>query len=163
MKDNRMEAQEAALRFLCFYNNYDEETDPVSFYSGNMEDTLDSAIEYFNDYEGLSDILPVYEQVLKDAFRLFGDQTFRKVYSGQTRRTPVNKLLMLSVCVILAKYGQQYRNKIDSGVKLIQPFTTLMENDADLFNALTWSTNSKWNIEYVFKTLKTRLFDENLL
>lgn len=163
VKDSRMEAQEAALRFLCFYHYYDKSGDPVAFYSGNMEDTLDNAVEYFNDYEGLADILPVYEQVMKDAYRLFGSQTFRKVYEGQTRRSPVNKLLMLVVSVLLAIYGQEYRTIIDGGKNLTGELETLMKEDESLFNALTWSTNSKWNIDYVFRTLKRDLFDKNLL
>lgn len=163
VKDNRMEAQEAALRFLYFYVNYDIRNASLSFYNGNMEDTLDNAVEFFNDYEKISEILPVYEKALRDSFSLFGEQTFRKVYKGQTRRSQVNKLLMLSVSVLMAKYGEHYRNKIDAGVKLTNALKDLMGKDENLFNALTWSTNSKWNIEYVFTTLKRELFDKNLL
>lgn len=163
VKDGRMEAQEAALRFLYFYVNFDSENPSLSFYNGNMEDTLDNAVEFFNDYDRISEIPPVYEQALKDSFKLFGEQTFRKVYKGQTRRSQVNKLLMLSLSVLMAKYGYLYRNKIDSRVKLTEALRELMEEDENLFNALTWSTNSKWNIDYVFRTLKKELLDKNLL
>lgn len=162
VKDSRMEAQEAALRFLCFYQNYDD-NDPVCFYNGNMEDTLDNAVEILNNYSSLKDFLPVYEQVMKDAYRLFGKQAFRKVSKNQLKRSPVNKLLMLSVTTLLAKYGNQYRAKIDAGVDLTNALTDLIENDENLFNALTWSTNSKWNVEYVFGALKSELFDKYLL
>lgn len=163
VKDSRMEAQETALRFLCFYHYCNLNGGMVSFYNGNMEDTLDDAVEYFNEYDGLTDILPVYEQVMKDAYSLFGDFSFRKVYSGQGRRGPVNKLLMLSVSILLAMYGQQYRDKINDGINLKNELTSLMDRDKYLFDALTWSTNSKWNIEYTFNTLKQNLFDKNLL
>lgn len=162
VKDNRMEAQESALRFLCFYFNFNE-GGMVSFYNGNMEETLDDAVEQFNEAEGLINILPVYEQALKDAFTLFGNKTFRKLKVNQGRRSQVNKLLMLSESVLLAKYGNLYRNKIDEGINLTDELANLIENDEKLFNALTWSTNSKWNIDYTFKTLKTELFDKNLL
>ena len=158
-----MEAQESALRFLCFYEHYGQGNDMVCFYNGNMEETLDEAVEFFNDYKGLSAILPIYEQVMKDAFSLFGDQTFRKVYEGQSRRSPVNKLLMLAVSVLLAKNSDLYREKIDRGMNLTPSLMALMEEDENLFNALTWSTNSKWNIDYAFRTLKNDLFDKNLL
>lgn len=128
-----------------------------------MDDTLDGAVETFNGYAGLSDILSVYEQAMENAYSLFGDNAFRKVYKGQTRRSPINKLLMLSVSVLLAKYAQQYRTKIDSGVMLTDALKILMQTDEKLFNALTWSTNSKWNIDYTFTTLKSELFDKNLL
>lgn len=163
VKDSRMEAQETALRFLCFYHHYGNDGGDLSFYSGNMEETLDGAVEFFNEFDGLSSFIVVYEQVMKDAFKLFGKHAFRKVYKGQSRRSPVNKLLMLSVSVLLAQYGHLYRSKIDSGVKLTGALENLMEEDDSLFNALTWSTNSKWNIDYAFKTLKRELFDKNLL
>lgn len=164
VKDTRMESQETALRFLCFYHSYDKSGDPVAFYSGNMEDTLDNAVECFNDYdEGLSDILPVYERVMKDAYSLFGNQAFRKVYEGQVRRSPVNKLLMLSVSVLLAVFSKEYKAKIETGIRLDSALKWLLEEDENLFNALTWSTNSKWNVDYVFRILKNELFDKNLL
>ncbi|MBO5613526.1 MAG: DUF262 domain-containing protein [Prevotella sp.] len=163
VKDTRMEAQETALRFLYFYTNYNEKAESVSFYNGNMEDTLDNAVEFFNNYAGLKGILPVYEQAMKDAYRLFGEHTFRKVYKGQTRRSQVNKLLMLSLSVLLAKHSYQYREKLDNGIKLTDSLRELIDTDENLFNALTWSTNSKWNVEYVFRTLKRELLDKNLL
>lgn len=163
VKDSRMEAQEAALRFLCFYHHFCNDGDTIAFYNGNMEDTLDNAVELFNEFERLSDFLPIYEQVMKDAYKLFGNQAFRKVNSYQTRRSQVNKLLMLTVSLLLARYGKEYRAKIDSGIELTHAFTVLLESDTDLFNALTWSTNSKWNIDYSLMTLKEKLFDKNLL
>ena len=163
VKDGRMDAQEAALRFLYFYTNYNTACCSLSFYNGNMDDTLDGAVETFNEYAGLSDILPVYDQAMEDAYSLFGDNAFRKVYEGQTRRSQINKLLMLSVSVLLAKYAQQYRAKIDRGMMLTDALKRLMQTDEKLFNALTWSTNSKWNIDYTFTTLKRELFDKNLL
>lgn len=163
VKDNRMDAQEAALRFVYFYQNYNTETDPIPFYNGNMEDTLDMAVEMLNEQEGLESLIPVYEQSLKDACSLFKEQTFRKVYTGQSRRSQVNKLLMLCITVLLARYGQHYRKGIDGGIDLRNELKALIDVDTDFFNALTWSTNSKWNIDYVFRVLKSDLFDNYLI
>lgn len=163
VRDSRMDAQEAALRFVWFYLNYNTVDDPIPFYSGNMDDTLDNAIEVLNDYDGLKKIEPIYEQSLRDAFCLFGTRSFRKVSTNQQRRSPVNKLLMLAVTVLLAKYGMQYRTAINAESSLKNELELLISGDTNLFNALTWSTNSKWNIEYVFKTLKRELFDKNLI
>lgn len=163
VKDNRMEAQEVALRFLVFYKNYQDGTDPLLFYNGNMEDTLDNAVELYNEAVDLNTILPVYEQAMNDAYSLFGSYAFRKVYPGQSRRSPVNKLLMLSISVLLAKFSEQYRKRIDSGSYLTNELANLIDSDSSLFNALTWSTNASWNIEYVFRTLKSKLFDKYLL
>ena len=164
VKDSRMEAQEAALRFILFYLNYDNKSNnPVSFYNGNMEDSLDAAVDFLNGYENLLKILPVYEQALWDSFYLFGIHAFRKMCCNQTRRSPVNKLMMLATTVLLAVHGEQYRTAIDAGISLTDKVAELIDGDRNLFNALTWSTNSKWNIEYVFAKLKLELFDKNLL
>lgn len=163
VKDTRMEAQEVALRFLVFYRNLPDEQDLMLFYNGNMEDTLDSAVEQYNEDSRLNEIQPIYEQAMKDAYSLFRDNTFRKVFKGQSRRSPVNKLLMLSISVLLARFSEQYRKMIDSGINLTNQLANLIDTDKDLFNALTWSTNATWNIEYVFKTLKRELFDKYLL
>ena len=163
VKDNRMEAQEAALRFIYFYKNYSDANDPLSFYNGNMDETLDSAVEMFNEQNDISSIKAIYDQAMKDSYTLFGDQTFRKVFGTQARRSPVIKLLMLTISVLLARYASLYRERINSNIKLTRELTELIENDSYLFNALTWSTNSKWNIEYTFMTLKDKLFDKYLL
>lgn len=163
VKDSRMEAQEAALRFICFYENYDAETHTFPLYNGNMDDALDAAVETLNERQDLSSFIQLYEQTMKDAYSLFREQTFRKVFTEQNRRSPVNKLMMLTVSIILAKYSSHYRYKIDSGRTLIDELAIMLKKDEDLFNALTWSTNSKWNIESVFRKLKEELFDKYLL
>ncbi len=163
VKDSRMEAQEAALRFLCFYLNFNEKENMVGFYNGNMDDTLDNAVVTLNDSSVLNNIIPIYEQALKDSYKLFGKQSFRKVSVKESRRSPVNKLLMLSITTLLSKYGYRYRTKIDSGVNLVRSLAELIENDERLFNALTWGTNSKWNVEYTFEILKQNLLDKYLL
>ncbi len=42
---------------------------------------------------------------------------------------------------------------------MIDQLAKLIESDAQFFNAMTWSTNSKVNIAYVFEQLK-KLFDK---
>lgn len=163
VKDTRMEAQEAALRFICFYTHFNNESDPFPFYNGNMDEILDNAVEELGEVNNITSILSIYEQALKDAYSLFGLNTFRKVFPVQIRRNPVNKLLMLTVCLLLAKFGKQYRKKIECGYSLTNQLAILTKDDFLLFNALTFSTNSKWNIEYTFKTLKNKLFDQFLL
>lgn len=163
VRDGRMEAQEAALRFICFYQNYNQNAEPAAFYNGNMDDTLDSYVEILNEQENIESVLPIYEQALKDAYNLFERNAFRKVSLNQSRRSPINKLLMLTVTVLLSKHAQQYRCGINSGISLTDKLAQLIDTDIDLFNALTWSTNSKWNIDYVFKKLKNELFDKYLI
>jgi hypothetical protein len=157
-----MEAQEAAMRFLYFYNHYIPE-DPVKDYNGNMDDTLDSYVETLNETHGLKEYIQIYKDSLEDAYALFGEQTFRKKLPYQSRRSPINKSLMLVITVLLAYSRRECLYEIGNNKNLTEDLAEMINNDADLFSALTWSTNSKTNLEHVFKTLKEDLFDKHLL
>ena len=69
---------------------------------------------------------------------------------------------MLVISVLLAQFREAYRDGINSGIKLTVKLAEMINTDTDLLNALTWSTNSKANLEYVFMVLKKDLFDKNL-
>ena len=70
---------------------------------------------------------------------------------------------MLTITILLVKYSKDYLPAIERGIQLSDHLAELTYKDQQLFNAITWSTNSKGNFEYVFKTLKTQLFDKHLL
>ena len=74
----------------------------------------------------------------------------------------MNKLLMTATCVLLAKHRDLYKEGIEQNKDLTPELASLIDEDSSFFNALSWSTSSKSNIEYVFKTLKEKLFDKYL-
>ena len=164
VKDTRLDAQECALRYMYFYDQYTE-MNPVGTYDGNMETTLNMYVEKMNNRRDFEEYIYAFECALQDAYSLFGEYTFRKVllrYKEQ-KRTQVNKLLMLSVLILLTKHREAYKNGIEKGFNLTSHLAELMEQpDRMLFNMLTWSTNAKANIEYVMRTLKIDLFDKYL-
>lgn len=165
VKDIRMDAQECALRYMYFYDQYSEEK-PIGNYDGYMDSTLNAYVDYLNRFQEFDHYISTFEQALIDARILFGKFTFRKVVSNDLakRRTQVNKLLMLAVLVLLAKHKERYEGGIKSGVYLTPYLIELMaESNRELFNALTWSTNAKANIDYVMRTLKEKLFDKYLI
>ncbi len=164
VRDLRMEASEAALRFIYFYDQYSISS-PTGLYNGNMEDTLDSIVEELNMRSDLEKYVSIYTQSLEMAYQLFGDQAFRKVFpSGQrTRKSQVNKLLLLAETVLLAKNADNYKTDRIEGISLVQPMIDLIDSDRDFFNAITWSTNSKANIDFAMCVLKEKLFDKYLL
>ncbi len=164
IKDTRMDAQEAALRFMYFYDQY-KDPNGLDNYSGNMENTLDDYVESINRQKDFQNYISAYSQSMKDAFTLFGRYTFRKVYPNyiNLRRNQVNKLLMMVICVLLAKHREQYKNGIKQHKDLTSELATLIDSDTKFFYAITWSTNSKANILYVFKKLKEDIFDKNLI
>ena len=164
VKDTRMDAQESALRFMYFYDQYNENSILVD-YSGNMDNTLDEYVEKINRRTDFQDYISSYLQSLSDASTLFGKYAFRKVYPNynSSRKNQVNKLLMMTICVLLAKHRNQYSKGIEPRNDLTPMLAKLIADDSKLFNAITWSTNSKANIEYVFRKIKNDLFDKYLL
>ena len=130
-----------------------------------MENTLDDYVESINRQKDFQSYISAYSQSMKDAFTLFGRYTFRKVYPNyiNLRRNQVNKLLMMATCVLLAKHRDVYKNGIKCSKNLTSELATLIDSDTKFFYAITWSTNSKANILYVFEKLKENIFDKNLI
>ena len=164
VKDTRLDAQECALRYMYFYDQYTE-INPVGTYDGNMDAALNMYVEKMNNRRDFEEYINAFECALQDAYSLFGEYTFRKVVLNykEQKRTQVNKLLMLSVLLLLTKHREAYKNGLEKGFNLTSQLAELMEQpDRMLFNMLTWSTNAKANIEYVLHTLKISLFDKYL-
>lgn len=159
VSDARMEAREAALRYIFFLEQYSE-GNPVGTYNGAMETSLDEFIDVLNkrSEEGLRYFVDSFEIAMRNAFVLFGTNAFRKMLPDNInhRRTPVNKLMLLTLSILLTKYEPNSFAKVvkENGIDGIYPLAELIENDRELFNALTYSTNSKWNVEYAFKKFK---------
>lgn len=164
VKDTRMEAREAALRFIYFYEQY-KESNPVGKYNGDMETTLDDFIDELNKREptGLEKYIGIYDKALINSYHLFGEYCFRKVLpeTVNRKRTPVNKLLMLTFSVLLTKYDTGAITNFNEDNSLLVPLADFIQNEERLFDAMTWGTNGKWNIEKGFTSLR-KFLDTNL-
>jgi uncharacterized protein with ParB-like and HNH nuclease domain len=165
VKDTRMEAREAALRFIYFFEQYTV-SNPVGKYNGDMETTLDDFIDDLNKRESdnLEKYISIYDKALGSAYHLFGDYCFRKVLPETVngKRTPVNKLLMLTLSVLLTKFDSAKTIELNVENSLLVPLAEFIENEDRLFDAMTYGTNGKWNIEKGFNSLRNFL-DENLI
>ena len=165
VKDTRMEAREAALRFIYFYEQYNI-SNPVGNYNGDMETTLDNFIDELNkrEIERLQKYILLYDNSLSIAFHLFGKYCFRKVLpeTVNERRTPVNKLLMLTLSVLLSKYEADSIIELNEENSLLVPLANFIESEDKMFDAMTYGTNGKWNIEKGFTSLR-KFLDQNLI
>ncbi len=164
----RMEDQEVALRFIYFYEQYSE-SDPTGLYNGNIETALNECVWRLNNRKQgmLEEYVNAFNQSLRDATSLFGDDAFRKVFLREdprftVKRNQINKLLLVVICVLLAKHRDEYREQIETGRRLTNELAEIISKDMDFFNCITWSTNAKANISYVYERLKTVLFDTYL-
>ena len=164
IKDTRMAAQESALRFICFYNLYTSDPN-LSGYDGNMSRTLDSCVEELNDYSKpeLEKYVTLFKDSMSLAHSLFDGYAFRKVGNNfmDKRKSSINKSLMLAVSVLLAVHAEY--SSMENRRNLTSELATLLENDRELTDAISWSTSSWKSIHYVFKCLKENLFDKFLV
>ena len=165
LNDKRMAAQEMALRFIYFYEQYTEEN-PIGEYNGEMRDSLDNYIDKLNklsEHE-LDKYINLFRKSMQMAFILFGKNAFRKVsLNKNSPKTPINKPLMLAISVLLAKYYDVYKDKVSEKINLEKELAQLLEDDSNLLKVITTSTTHKASILYTISTLKEKLFDKYLL
>lgn len=164
VKDTRMEAREAVLRFIYFYEQYTPQN-PLGKYNGDMETTLDNFIDELN-YRDLSKIkgyIDKYDNALRIAHYLFGAFCFRKILPSTLgmRRAQINKLIMLTFSVLLVDYNFEDVIKSNRESSLVESLADFIHTEDRLFDAITWSTNSKWNIETGFKSFK-KFLEQNI-
>lgn len=165
VRDTRMESREAALRFIYFYDNYSPKN-PIGNYNGDMESALDSYIDILNkrDPSSLEKYISIYDNSLTSAFHLFDIYCFRKILPETLgdRRAPVNKLLMLTISVLLSNYDSARLLEMNENDSLIELLADYIEEDYDFFRAMSYGTNGKWNIETGYNAL-TDFFENNLI
>ena len=164
VKATRMEDKEAALRFMYFYDQYSE-SNPIGDYDGYMDISLDKYVDLKNNDLDSSKYLDLYTRSLDLAAHLFDEHAFRKVGTNfeTQKRNQINKLLMLCITVLLAQFDKVATSKIIQdfpGDDFIKNLAKLIESNEEFFRAITWSTNSKWNIKIAMETLRNELFAE---
>lgn len=167
IRSTRMEDIEVALRFICFYRYYNEDKS-LNNYNGNMQSSLDDVTELLGKYkvEALINYVALYNNSLENAAHLFGNKyAFRKILpkhlEPKASKQLINKALFVSCCVILSRYAySELSAKNEQGV-LIRPLAERIESDRTLFNFLSFGTNGKVNIQYVFSTIES-LISEHL-
>lgn len=164
----RMEDQEVALRFIYFYDQYTEDN-PVGKYNGNMDATLNEFVGELNSRkpEQLEKYVKIFNRAIRDASSMFHEYAFRKVFvegdeRNSVRRYQINKLLLIAMSVLLAKYREQYQYKIERQTWLKDAMAELISSNIEFCNAITWSTNSKNNMVVAYNVLKEFL-DKYLL
>lgn len=167
VKGTRMADREVALRFISFYGAYKKDATLRTSYDGYMEYFLDTATEDFaNMPEDTScRLLELYRNAMKNSLLLFGgENAFRKLkYENgvvDSRKQLFNKALFVAWSVLLAdipfsrlyeKYPQDY---------LLVPFAELLKNDDQLMYYISYGTNGKSNLEYIFKKVSELINDK---
>lgn len=166
VKATRMADREIALRFISFYGAYKKDATLKNSYDGYMEYFLDTATEeYANVSEEASRrFVSLYQNAMKNSLLLLGgSNAFRKVkYENgvvDSRKQLFNKALFVAWSVLLAdipydllsqKYPQDY---------MLVPFAKLLKKDEQLMYYVSYGTNGKSNLEYIFYKISELIKD----
>lgn len=159
IRATRMEDKEVALRFICFYRYYKDDS-TLSNYNGNMDSTLDELTELLGKHkkESLDKYIILFNNAMENAAHLFGKYAFRKVLpkhlDPKANKQLINKALFVSCSVLLSQFDpKEIKEKTEKCV-LIRPLAESIENDRKLFDYLSYGTNGKANFQYVFETIE---------
>jgi hypothetical protein len=164
IKDVRMEAQELALRFIMFHRKYTADK-TLNNYNGNIESELNTLTEILSkdkkfDY---SQYVNLFDNAMKNAYYLFGRHSFRKckIEHINAYRQLINKALFVSWGVLLSEFDNSKITASNEVESFSMPLAEKVTNENELFLFLSYSTNSKANIQAAFKAAE-QLISKNL-
>lgn len=168
IKPTRMDDQEIALRFIMFYELL-EKNGNIAEYNGYMDSSLDDLTEELTKYkkENLEKYITLFSNAMKNAEYLFGKKyAFRKVRTHDlapfASKQLINKALFVSWSVCLANYKPEEIQKNNNERALLVPLASEIESNFDLLNYLSYGTNGRNNLLYVFGSVEN-LIQNNLI
>jgi len=156
--DNRMEAQEMALRFMRFWD-WMSTSGGISAYKGEMDAVLDEWTEEVSQSKDFP--FGACEQdfinSMINAHHLFGRHAFRKVFTGHndsSHRSLLNKALFLSFSVVLSRFVPAVvKDKVGYGGwigRLADIIDSDTEESREIMRLLSYGTNGAKNIRAAF-------------
>ena len=153
IRPNRMADRECVLRFLAFYQSH---------WTRYSTSTIDLNAYLTNTMRAISEVkreernrLAVdFKRAMDAGFRIFGRNTFRRT-NGGNRRTAVNKPLLETWGVALAKCSPEEIETLVSKREAIQNESTrLMNEDLEFLHAISYSTGNQKRVEKRFSAVE---------
>ncbi|WP_456062843.1 DUF262 domain-containing protein [Capnocytophaga leadbetteri] len=167
VRSTRMDDQELVLRYLAFEELFNRDKN-ISAYSGYMEIFLDDYTERHqkNTQQDFEDKMYSFVNAMKNATYLVGGRyAFRKILPesiGSTARKQIlNKALFVVTSVLLSYYPYEKVIIYNKEGLLTEIIANKIAEDGQLYNYLSYSTNSKANMLYIFDTFN-ELFTTNI-
>ncbi len=152
IKDDRMADRECVLRYLAF------EVRGIGEYKvSDLDAFLSETLEILNatDHGTLDAYRERFERAMTLAFRIFGEQAFRKQRRKGQRKYPINKGLFETWGVALSDLDVRQANAlVDQRARLNDRFIDLLETDADFVSAISATTGSMRSVHVRFERIK---------
>lgn len=168
VKDDRMDAQELALRFYAFGSAYDYEKEFLHYDYSNIATMLDGAIEALNKTDaGVKDALYArFDEAMRRCYCAFGEYCFSKIlWEGERVRRRldyINKSLFVSFSVLLLhpKYDNIDLEKYQK--RIVEHLAIQLTEDYMYLNSLTIGTGNRRNVYLNFERSR-RVLEECLV
>lgn len=155
----RMVDREVALRFFAFYL-----LDDITGFnrSGTMDAFLTEATRRVD--KGLErrereELLASFERAMDNAYRLFGQYSFRKWPQGQENRSPINRALFETWGVALSRYD--WKKLGPKKEQIVREARRLMTDDREYIAAISVSTGDPKRVTIRFDRV-TRVLEKVL-
>lgn len=154
----RMAERELCLRFLAFAM-----TPPERYVTQDFDGFLRKAMHHINalPVEVLTELERRFYLAMVDCRRIFGDQAFRKQFSGVSRRYPINKALFETQAVIVERCTSAEIDILCLRAPVLQEKFQKLMDDPDFYDAISSGTGDANKINYRFQSMK-ELFREVL-
>lgn len=152
---DRMLDREFVTRFLAFYLN------GAKGYRPDLDTFMTSSMAQLNakTNDELDKIQIAFDKAMKLSKIIFGKWAFRKVYSINERRKPINKALFEVWSVELANLTMEEQKRAISRRKSIfQEFIKLMNTDETFVAAITSATGDKGRVNYRYNKIHEILY-----
>ena len=167
VRTTRMDDQEIALRFLAFEELFSRDGN-INDYSGYTEGFLDDYTERHkkDTPQDFEQKVQSFVNAMKNATYLIGGRyAFRKILpesiKPNARKQILNKALFVVTSVLLSRCSYEKVVTYNKERQLTEVIANKIAEDGQLYNYLTYSTNSKANMLYIFDTFND-LFTTNI-
>lgn len=147
---DRMLDREFVTRFLAFYLNGPKgyKPDLDTFMTSSMGQLKSKTTDELNK------IKEAFDKAMKLSKIIFGKWAFRKVYSIEERRKPINKALFEVWSVELANFTPEEQKRAELRKRnIFQEFTKLMNDDETFVAAITSATGDKGRVNYRYNKI----------
>lgn len=152
---DRMLDREFVTRFLAFYLN------GPNGYKPDLDTFMTSSMAQLNvkTNDELDKIRMAFDKAMKLSKIIFGKWAFRKVYSTDERRKPINKALFEVWSVELANLTMEDQKRaISSKKSIFQEFIKLMNTDNTFEATITSATGDKGRVNYRYNKIHEILY-----
>ncbi|WP_287604969.1 DUF262 domain-containing protein [Thiothrix sp.] len=149
IKKDRMQDRDFITRFISFYlipyQKYEPDLD--SFMTKGMG-SLDKT-----GYTERSDLKDGFRKSMETAIAIFENDAFRKRFSMEDQRKPINKALFEVISVCFSKLTDFERTKLVEKKSIFITYFIELHRNEKFIRSITQSTAKKDNVEYRFNSI----------